>query len=257
MTLKLETLFFEKDGKLGRVTLNRPEVLNAVNNQATLDWNTLADAITADPDLRVVIVTGAGDRSFSTGIDLKQLSAGQIEQIYHHRWERALRLLETCDKIIIAAINGWCLGGGLQLALACDVRIAREDAQLGLPAIKESLVPGLAVFRLPRFIGLGRAKRLILSGENVGAREALDIGLVDYVFSAAEFNAKVDQLAARYLTVTSMGARQSKLLTTQAFDFDHATFSEQYFAAQIVATDHPDHAEARRAYQEGRDPIYS
>ncbi|MBI3359605.1 MAG: enoyl-CoA hydratase/isomerase family protein, partial [Chloroflexi bacterium] len=220
--MNLETILFEKSGKLGRVTLNRPQVLNAVNNQAALDWNTVAESIAADPDLRVVVVTGAGDRSFSTGIDLKQLSAGEIEQIYHHRWERALRILETCDKIIIAAINGWCLGGGLQLALACDIRIAREDAQLGLPAIKECLVPGMAVFRLPRFVGLGRAKRLILSGENVGAREALDIGLVDYVFGKDEFEARVEETAARYLKVASMGARQSKILTTQAFDFDHA-----------------------------------
>ncbi|MBI3762462.1 MAG: enoyl-CoA hydratase/isomerase family protein, partial [Chloroflexi bacterium] len=245
--MNLETILFEKSGKLGRVTLNRPQVLNAVNNQAALDWNTVAESIAADPDLRVVVVTGAGDRSFSTGIDLKQLSAGEIEQIYHHRWERALRILETCDKIIIAAINGWCLGGGLQLALACDIRAARDDAQLGLPAIKECLVPGMGVFRLPRFIGMGRAKRLILSGENVSASEALAIGLVDYVFGKDEFEARVEELAAGYLKVASMGARQSKILTTQAFDFDHATFIEKYFAAQVVATDHPDHEEAMKA----------
>ncbi|HLF02001.1 MAG TPA: enoyl-CoA hydratase-related protein, partial [Anaerolineales bacterium] len=93
--MNLDTIRFEKDGKLGRVWFNRPEVLNAVNNQATLDWNTAAEAIANDPDLRVVIISGTGDRSFSTGIDLKQLAAGKIEQIYHHRWERALRILET------------------------------------------------------------------------------------------------------------------------------------------------------------------
>lgn len=254
--MDFETLSFEKAGKLGRVTLNRPEVLNAVNNQATLDWIAVAEAIAADPDLRVVVVTGAGGRSFSTGIDLKQLAAGEIEQVYHHRWEHALRVLETCDKILIAAINGWCLGGGLQLALACDVRAAREDAQLGLPAIKESLIPGMAVFRLPRFIGMGRAKRLILSGEAVGAREALGMGLVDYVFEREGFEARVQRLAEDYVKVASAGARQSKILTTRAFDHDHATFIEKYFAAQIVATDDPDHDEARRAYREGRDPVY-
>jgi len=254
--MNLDTIRFEKDGKLGRVWFNRPEVLNAVNNQATLDWNTAAEAIANDPDLRVVIISGTGDRSFSTGIDLKQLAAGEIEQIYHHRWERALRILETCDKIIIAAINGWCLGGGLQLALACDIRIARADAQLGLPAIKESLVPGMAVFRLPRFVGMGRAKRLTLSGDNVGAQAALSIGLVDYVFESDEFQMKVDELAVHYLAAASMGARQAKILSTQAFDHEHATFIEKYFAAQIVATDHPDHAEATRAYVEKREPVW-
>jgi len=254
--MKLETVIFEKSGKLGRVWFNRPDLLNAVNNQATLDWNTVAEAIAADPDLRVVVITGTGDRSFSTGIDLKQLSAGQIEQIYHHRWERALRILETCDKIIIAAINGWCLGGGLQLALACDIRVARADAQLGLPAIKECLIPGLSVFRLPRYVGLGRAKRLILSGDNIGASEAQAIGLVDYVFERDEFATKVDELTAHYLEAASMGGRQAKILTTHAFDYDHATMIEKYFSAQIIATDHPDHAEAGRAYREGRDPVW-
>lgn len=254
--MKLETILFEKDGRLGRVWFNRPELLNAVNNQATLDWNTLAEAIAADPDLRVVVISGAGDRSFSTGIDLKQLAAGEIEQIYHHRWERALRILETCDKIVIAAINGWCLGGGLQLALACDIRIACADALLGLPAIKESLIPGLAVYRLPRFVGTGRAKRLILSGDNIGAAEAQAIGLVDYMFERSEFQAKVNELADHYLKAASMGARQAKSLITQAFDYDHTAFSEKYFAAQIVATDHPDHAEATRAYLEKRDPAW-
>jgi enoyl-CoA hydratase/carnithine racemase len=254
--MKLETVTFEKSGRVGRAWFNRPEVLNAVNNQATLDWNTAAEAIAADPDLRVVVITGTGDRSFSTGIDLKQLSAGEIEQIYHHRWERALRILETCDKILIAVINGWCLGGGLQLALACDLRIARADAQLGLPAIKECLIPGMAVFRLPRYVGLGRAKRLILSGDNVGASEALAIGLVDYVFEKGEFAAKVDELTAHYLKAASMGGRQAKILTSQAFDYDHAAMLEKYFSAQIVATDHPDHAEAARAYREGRDPVW-
>ena len=254
--MNLDTIRFEKDGKIGRLWFNRPEVLNAVNNQATLDWNTAAEAIANDPDLRVVIISGTGDRSFSTGIDLKQLAAGEIEQIYHHRWERALRILETCDKIIIAAINGWCLGGGLQLALACDIRIARADAQLGLPAIKESLVPGMAVFRLPRFVGMGRAKRLTLSGDNVGAQAALSIGLVDYVFESDEFQMKVDELAVHYLAAASMGARQAKILSTQAFDHEHATLIEKYFAAQIVATDHPDHAEATRAYVEKREPVW-
>ncbi len=252
--MKLETVIFEKSGKIGRAWFNRPELLNAVNNQATLDWNSVAEAVAADADLRVVVISGAGDHSFSTGIDLKQLAAGEIEQIYHHRWERALRILETCDKIIIAAINGWCLGGGLQLALACDIRIACADAQLGLPAIKESLIPGLAVFRLPRFVGLGRAKRLILSGDNISAAEAHSIGLVDYVFDRNEFQTKVDELAVHYLQAASMGARQAKSLMAQAFDYDHAAFIEKYFAAQIVATDHPDHAEATRAYLEKRDP---
>ncbi len=254
--MELETVLFQKEGKLGKLTLNRPQVLNAVNNQATLDWNTVADAVAADDDLRVVVITGSGERSFCTGIDLKQLAAGDIEQSYHHRWERVMRIFETCDKILIAAINGWCLGGGLQLTLACDLRIARADAQLGLPAVKECLIPGMSVFRLPRYVGMGRAKRLILSGENVSAEEALNIGMVDYVLEKDEFDSGVEALAQKYLKIASMGARQSKMLTSQAFDFDQPTFLEKYFAAQLETAEHPDHAEALTAYREGRDPVY-
>jgi enoyl-CoA hydratase/carnithine racemase len=112
------------------------------------------------------------------------------------------------------------------------------------------------VFRLPRYVGLGRAKRLILSGDNIGASEAQAIGLVDYVFERDEFATKVDELTAHYLEAASMGGRQAKILTAQAFDYDHATMIEKYFSAQIIATDHPDHAEAGRAYREGRDPVW-
>ena len=115
----------------------------------------------------------------------------------------------------------------------------------------------MAVFRLPRFIGLGRAKRLILSGENITARQALDMGLVDYVFEPDEFAGKVQEVAHTFLKTASAGARQAKILTTQAFDDDHQTLIQRYFDAQIVATDSPDHAEAMAAYREGREPVYS
>lgn len=254
--MELPTLAFEKEGKLGRLTLNRPEVLNAVNNQCTRDLETAVETIAADPDLRVVVVTGQGERSFSTGIDLKELSAGKIDMAYAHHWERALRSIETCDKIFIAAINGWCLGGGLQLVLACDVRAAREDVTLGMPAVKECLIPGMGVYRLPRYIGMGRAKRLILSGENLDARTALEWGMVDYVFPREGFEERVAELAASYLKSCSIGSRQSKMMTSLAFDFDFDTFLEKYLPAQELTMAHPDAEEARRAYLEQRDPVY-
>src|SRR3972149_8768455 len=168
---QLKTMSWEKEGKVARIVFNRPEVLNAMNNEATIEINTIADAISKKDGVRVVVITGAG-RSFCTGIDLKELSSGQIEMVYHHRWERALRIFEMMEKIVIAGIKEYCLGGGLQLALACDVRVAADNAILGLPAIKESLIPGLGTSRLPPYIGLGRAKRMVLSGEPIDARQA-------------------------------------------------------------------------------------
>src|SRR5262249_25622507 len=151
------------------------ERLNAIDNQGTHDINAAANALARDGQARIVIITGEG-RAFSSGIDLKELSAGEIDMSFHQRWEAALRTFETVDKVVISAITGYCLGGGLQLALACDVRIAAESAQLGLPAVKEGLIPGMGVWRLPRFVGLGRARQLILSGQLLDARAAHAMG---------------------------------------------------------------------------------
>jgi len=251
----LKTMSWTKDGKIARVLFNRPQVLNAMDNQTTMDLNTVAYAVAREKEVRVVVVSGAG-RAFSSGIDLKQLARDEIQMEYHHRFERALRTFESMEKIVIAAIKQYCLGGGLQLALACDVRVAASNAILGLPAIKEGLVPGLGTWRLPHYIGLGRAKRYILSGENIKAREALAIGLVDYVVPLAQFDRKVEKIAQEYAQVCAVGTIQSKLLTNQSFDLGYEPFLEKYFERQENAQTSDDHMEARRAYREKRDPVF-
>ena len=130
---ELETMRWEKDGQVARVTLNRPRLLNAMNNQATFDLNTVADQISVDPSIRVVTITGAG-RAFCTGIDLKEIAAGKIYITYHHHWEEALRKFETMEPIVLCLIHGYCLGGGLQLAMACDIRISTPLAKIGFGA---------------------------------------------------------------------------------------------------------------------------
>lgn len=252
---QLETMGWEIDGKIARVQFNRPQLLNAMSNQATIDINTVADAIAKEDEVRVVVITGTG-RSFSTGIDLKQLSTDQIEMVYHHRWERALRIFETMEKIVIVGIKEYCLGGGLQLALACDIRVAADNAVLGLPAIKESLIPGLGTFRLAHYVGLGRAKRLVLSGENVNAAEALQIGLVDYVVPLDEFNARLEEIVKQYLHVCSVATVKSKTLVNLSFELGYDDFLNKYLSLQEVAQTSDDHYEARRAYREKRDPIF-
>src|ERR1700752_3652477 len=148
-TMNLETMHFEKDGRSGRLTLNRPQLLNAMNYQGSLDMNRIAELIRDDSELRLVLIRGAG-RAFCTGIDLKQLEAGETPHEYYEKWDRALRILEQAEKILICAMQGYALGGGLQLALACDIRVSTEDCQLRLPATKEGIIPGLGTFRLPR-----------------------------------------------------------------------------------------------------------
>jgi len=253
--MNLETMRYESDGDLIRLTLNRPLVLNAVNYQGTVELHQAVQAIHDDRTARAVIIRGEG-RAFCTGIDLKELAAGETLQAYFYHWDRALRLLELSDKLALCAMQGYALGGGLQLPLACDIRIATADCQLGLPAAKEGFIPGLGTFRLPRYIGLGRAKRMALSGESVDGNEALRIGLVDYLVDADNFDAEVEALAQRYLSISSEGARQTKLMLSAFQDYPHGQFFEEYLRRQVVAMASPDHSEALAAIREGREPDY-
>ena len=252
---QLETMGWERKGKVARIIFDRPQMLNAMNNRATLDLNMIVDSIAKEDTIRVVVITGNG-RSFSTGIDLKELSTGQIEMVYHHRWERALRTLETMEKIVVAGIKEYCLGGGLQLALACDVRVAADNAILGLPGIREGLIPGLATYRLPQYIGRGRAKRLVLSGENINAQEAQRIGLVDYIVPLAEFETQLEEIVGHYLRVCSVGTIKSKALCNLSPELDYDAFLRKYFELQEIAQTSEDHLEARQAYLQKREPVF-
>lgn len=247
--MQLSTMFITHAGPIATLHLQRTERLNAFGNQGTIDLNTAADALGQNETTRVIIITGEG-RAFSTGIDLKQLAGGEIDMSYHHRWESALRKFELMNKVVICAINGYCLGGGLQLALACDLRIAAASAQVGLPAVKEGLIPGMSVWRLPRYVGLGRAKELILSGRFVTSQEAHRIGLLDYVVADAELPAFVQATAEQYLTVPWASVLLSKELTNSAFDqpFDEAL--PRYFARQELAHQSVDHLNAMQAYRD-------
>jgi enoyl-CoA hydratase/carnithine racemase len=254
--MKLETMHYERHGRIGYLTLDRPEKLNAMNYQGALDLNRVAKAIREDQGAKLVLIRGAG-RAFCTGIDLKQLTAGETPVAYYESWDRALRILEQSEKVLICAMQGYALGGGLQLALACDIRIATENCQLGLPAVKEGIVPGLGTWRLPRYIGLGRAKWMALSGDNVDGRRAQEIGLVDHVVSTECFDADVRALVEKYAGVCSEGTRQSKMLLNMSFDTPHGPFFEEYLRRQQIALASPDHQEALAAYRDKRSPVFT
>ena len=255
IVMQLETMRYESDGDLIRLTLNRPAVLNAVGFRGTVELHHAAQAIHDDPTARAVIIRGEG-RAFCTGIDLKELAAGDTPHAYFDHWDRALRLLELSDKVVLCAMQGYALGGGLQLPLACDIRIATADCQIGLPAAKEGFIPGLGTYRLPRYIGLGRAKRMALSGENIDGNEALRIGLVDYVVDGEDFDTEVEAIVQRHLAVSSEGARQTKLMLSAYQDFTHGQFFEEYLRRQEIAMASPDHLEALAAVREKREPDF-
>jgi enoyl-CoA hydratase/carnithine racemase len=221
-----QTVHLGVQGPVARLTFDRPEVLNAGNARFAAD---LADAVArlgAERDVRVVVMIGAG-RAFQTGVDLNALAAGALTLPDLVRWEDAMTALERMDKLVIGAINGHCIGGGLQLALVCDYRLAVEDALLGLPAVKECLIPSMALYRLPRLIGQARAKELILLGEPITAREGERIGLVTRAVPAADFAKALDETIEKLLALPPVSVIASKRLTTRAFDLDFETFRHE------------------------------
>jgi len=229
----------ERDGPVARLTLNRPDVLNAADAEWVRD---LGSAVTELETLgaRVVVVTGAG-RAFCTGVDLKALAADRFHLDDFVAWEDAMTAMERMDALFIAAIHGYCLGGGLQLALVCDYRLASADATLGLPAVKERLIPSMALYRLPRLIGLARAQELIVLGEPITAREAEGIGLVNRVVEPAEFGRELDRTVERFLALPPTTVAASKRLMRQAFDLGFDEFRrrmEKEFAACLSSEEY-------------------
>ena len=238
-----------KRGPIGEIRLNRPEVLNAQGRHWPDDMLAAAREMQEDTSVRVVLLTGAG-RAFCSGLDLTDLAGGEITGTWFHRAELAFRAVETLDKPVIAGVQGYCLGGGLQLIITCDVRIAADDAILGLPAAREAFLPGMGTYRLPRLIGTGWARHLILSGENVGAAEAHRIGLVNRVVARAELERELGASAARYLEVPRPSLTWAKRLTLQAFDLAFEDFLSQMDRAMDVVLASEEHQAARRAWTE-------
>jgi enoyl-CoA hydratase/carnithine racemase len=253
MTGQYETLNVTREERLVRLELDRPERLNAVAMTGAREILDAVGRIAADDDVRMVAFTGSG-RAFSTGIDLKDLAAGQIDPSYFDLWDSALRVIETMDKLAICLIHGYAIGGGLQLALACDIRVCTRSAKLSLPAIKEGLIPGLGTFRLARYIGLGRAKSLIIRGNMVDGTEAERIGMVDHLVGEDTAFEEFDDWLAEYAATNSAGCRASKQMLLDCFDLGWEAFFRKYLTLQEKAVATPDFAEAMDAYRTGRDP---
>ena len=184
------------------VTVNRPDKLNALNADIVAGLFEVSRALAADPDVRAVILTGAGEKAFVAGADIAELARmTPISGIDVSRaGQDAFRFIETMRKPVIAAVNGFALGGGLELALACHLRWASENAKLGLPEVKLGIIPGYGgTVRLPRLVGRGRALEMILTGEMIDAQEAQRIGLVNKVVAQAELLSGVRALAAKMI----------------------------------------------------------
>src|SRR5438128_4136456 len=184
-----ETLLYEKRGGIAYVTVNRPEKLNALNRKVMEELGACFEEVRDNEDVRAVILTGAGEKAFVAGADINELAVlTPVEgKETSSRGQRVLDSIENLGKPVIAAVNGYALGGGCELAMACTLRIASENARFGQPEVKLGIIPGYAgTQRLPRLVGKGRALEMILTGEQVTAQEAYRIGLVNQVVPAKE-----------------------------------------------------------------------
>ncbi|MAP13163.1 MAG: hypothetical protein CMQ61_14055 [Gammaproteobacteria bacterium] len=246
------TLSVTVDGARADIMLNRPERLNAFTLQAIHNLSAAIDEIATDDNIRIVTLRGAG-RAFSTGVDLKELPSDGFGGERVQAWEQMLRHIETMEKLVICYIHGYAVGGGLQLALACDIRVAVASARVGLPASKEGIIPGLATYRLARYVGVGRAKQLIYLGNLISAVEGERIGLLDHLLADEDSDNGFEQVVAQYAASFSTGGRNAKALLADCFNKDFAEFMSLYEQQQAKAVASPDFAEAQAAYREGRD----
>jgi enoyl-CoA hydratase len=208
----LENLLYEKKDGIAYVTLNRPKVLNALNKATWEDLRAAFEDARDDATVRGVILTGAGDKAFIAGADIGELatvSAVQAEESSRYGQE-VLNLVENLGKPVIAAINGFALGGGCETAMACTIRVASENAKFGQPEVKLGVIPGGGgTQRLPRLVGKGRALQLILTGEMIAAQEAYRIGLVNEVVPATELITRAEAILKRIFFNAPLAVRYS------------------------------------------------
>jgi enoyl-CoA hydratase len=208
-----KTLIYEKKDNIGLLTINRPEKMNAISRELTSELKQLLDEIESDEELRVLVITGAGDKAFVAGADVYEIvdrEAKMGRRVSKERQEIFSRI-ENLHVPSIAAVNGYALGGGLELALACSIRICSEKAQFGAPEVKLGIIPGDGgTQRLPRLVGLGRAMEMILTGDFIDAQEACRIGLVNRVVPPEKLMSAAMELAQKIASRPPLAVRYAK-----------------------------------------------
>jgi enoyl-CoA hydratase len=229
----MSLILVEKSDRLAWVTLNRPEKLNALNNEVLRELEQVIANLEQDPEVGALILTGAGEKAFVAGADIAELktldTAGARVQAL--RGQAVFQRLESMPKPVIAAVNGFALGGGCELALACHIRIASENARFGLPEVSLGIIPGYGgTQRLPRLVGKGIALDMILSGDMIPAADALRMGLVSRVVPQADLRATAEKLARTILSRGPLALRSALAAVNEGLEMPLAQ-GQQYEAA--------------------------
>jgi len=257
--ISLENVLYEKRGVIAYVTLNRPKVLNALNAKTWEDLRTAFVAARDDAEVRGVILTGAGDKAFIAGADISELahlSAVEAEESSSFG-QQVLNLVENLGKPVIAAINGFALGGGCETAMACTIRIAVESSKFGQPEVKLGLLPGGGgTQRLPRLVGKGRALQLILTGEMITAQEAYRIGLVNEIVPAANLISRAEAILKQIFANAPVAIKYSLEAVNKGLETsqDEGLALEASFFGLCAGTE--DKKEGTSAFLEKRAPRF-
>jgi enoyl-CoA hydratase len=257
--MTFDNLLLARDGAVAIVTLNRPKVLNALNNQTLAELSTCMAGLRADDSVRAVILTGAGEKSFVAGADINELAAlSPVEgQAHARRGQAIFDAIEQLGKPVVAAINGYALGGGCELAMACTIRLAADTARFGQPEVNLGLIPGYAGSqRLPRLVGKGVALEILLTGDMVTAQRAYEIGLVNRVVPGAELMAEATKFAQALAAKAPIAVRFILEAVNQGLESPFA--AGEYLETTLFGTiaSSADMREGTKAFLEKRPAVW-
>jgi enoyl-CoA hydratase len=257
--MEYQDIIVEREEQLAVITLNRPRVLNAITFNLLEELGQAVGVLEEDADVRVIIVTGAGDRSFCAGSDVKELDEIGPERAtaYMRLGQQVFRAIEELGKPVIAAINGYALGGGSELALACDLRVAAESAKFGQLEITLGNIPGWGgTQRLPRLIGAAKAKEMVFTGEMIDAQEAQRINLVNQVVADGDLMDAARELANKIASRGPIALRIAKWAIDRGLDASLATGLQLETLGVALCTTTEDQLEGTRAFRERRPPVF-
>lgn len=252
-----ENILLKKEEKIAVITINRPESLNALNALTIKEISSVLDELQSDDEVRAIILTGSGEKSFVAGADIKEFSnfnQEKAEELARNGQNILFDKIENLSKPVIAAVNGFALGGGLELAMSCHIRYASENAKLGLPEVTLGLIPGYGgTQRLPKLVGKGIANEMIFSAKMVPAQKAKEIGLVNEVFPIEELLSKTQELA-KTIAHNSPMAISKAIKATNLSDTDKGFETEIKFFGELF--DMKDKQEGVSAFLEKRKPNF-
>lgn len=252
-----ETLLLRTQDGIGVITVNRPDVRNAMNRQVMEELRDVLDRFREDAEVRAVVFTGAGEKAFVAGADIGELRGRTMLDGLAAKMQRLYDEIESLEKPTIAAVNGYAFGGGCELAMACDIRIAAQNARFGLPETSLSIIPAAGgTQRLARLVGKGRAVEMILTGRPVDAEEALHIGLVSRVVPQEDLIDAVREIAGQILSKGPLAVRLAKLAVQAGFETDQRTGQIIERLAQTVLYTSEDKREGTSAFVEKRTPKF-